>query len=281
MPRSVKDIAIIILLIGGGLLILFWPTKSQEGGPVARAIYTVVGPLQQASTAAYRQVTGVWNGYVNLIHVRQENERLREEVKGLKRERGALLNAEMENRRLKKLLNLKARNEFPFLVAQVIAEDAVGWYRTFFINRGSEDGVLPEMPVTVAEGVVGRIVKNAPEVSQVLLITDPNLSIDCRITRTRDRGVLTGSLDGACVLRYINLESGVGAGDEVVTSGLDGMFPRGLPVGKIASVGKSSQGLFLEARVTPHVNFSGIEEVLVILANTAGFDLKPGLDEKR
>ena len=281
MPRSVKDIAIIILLIGGGLLILFWPTKSQEGGPVARAIYSVIGPLQRVSTAAYRQVTGVWNGYVNLIHVRQENEQLREAVKGLKRERGVLLNAEMENRRLKKLLNLKARNEFPFLVAQVISEDAVGWYRTFFINRGSEDGVLPEMPVTVAEGVVGRVVKNAPDVSQVLLITDPNLSVDCRIVRTRNRGVLTGSLDGACVLRYINLESGVGPGDEVVTSGLDGMFPRGLPVGKIASVGKSSQGLFLEARVIPHVDFSGIEEVLVILANTAGFDLKPGLDEKR
>ena len=281
MPRSVKDIAIIIFLIGGGLLILFWPLKTREGGQVTRVVYSVIGPLQRTCTATYRHVTGVWNGYVNLVNVRQDNEKLKEEVRGLQRERAALMNAQIENRRLRKLLNLKARNEFPSLVAQVIGEDALGWYRTFFINRGSEDGVLPKMPVTVAEGVVGRVVKNSAEVSQVLLITDPNLSADCRILRTRDRGVLSGSLDGACVLRYINPESSVSAGDVAVTSGLDGAFPRGLPVGKVVSVEKSSQGLFLEARVVPHVDFSRLEEVLVILTGTAGFDLRPDLDERR
>ena len=282
MPRSVREIAIVIVLIGGGLLILFSSaTKTGEQGMGTRTVYRIMRPFQQAVTAVRHRVTGWREHYVTLLRVQQENQVLKKELRELRRERSNLLNAEGENRRLKKLLDLKSRHEFPSLVAQIIGEDAIGWYRTFFINRGAEDGVLPNMPVTVAEGIVGRVVKSSTDMSQVLLITDPNLSIDCRILRTRDRGILSGSLERACVLRYVNLKSDVKPGDDVVTSGLDGVFPRGLSVGKIQSLRKGSQGLFLEARVIPSVDFSAIEEVLVVLGHRAGFDLQPGLDDKR
>lgn len=281
MPRSIRDVAIILLLIGGGLLIFFSSPKEPEAGPVSRAVYAVLRPFQQVIFAVHSRARNIWYGYISVVNARAESEILKEEIRRLRRENVVLQNKESENRRLAKLLDLKTRYEFPSLVAQVVGEDAVGWYRTLFVNRGSEDGVSPDMPVTVAEGIVGRVVKTSADMARVLLLTDPNLTVDCRVTRTRDRGLLSGSMERGCVLRYINLKSGMAPGDEIVTSGLDGVFPRGLPVGTIESVRKSAQGMFLEALVIPAVDFSEIEEVLVILARKGGFDVQPGLDGKR
>ena len=281
MPRSVRDIAIALILIGGGLLILFSYSNKPEGGLLSRCLYTALGPFLHGVSSAHSRAKHVWQSYVGLIAVREQNEALKEENRKLRRDKAALLDKESENSRLKKLLDIRARHEFPSVVAQVVGEDAVGWYRTLFINRGSEDGVRPDMPVTVAEGVVGRVVNSSSDMSRILLLTDPNHSVDCRVARTRDRGILSGSLEIGCILRYINLKSGIKAGDEVVTSGLDGIFPRGLPIGKVETVDKGSQGLFLEARIAPAVDFSEIEEVLVVLGQRGGFDIRPGLEDKR
>lgn len=210
----------------------------------------------------------------------RENDALKKEIRGLKSDKAILSDMESENKRLKKLLGLKASHEFPSVAAQVIGEDASGWYRTLLINRGSEDGVHPYMPVTVAEGVVGRVDGCSSDMARVLLLTDPNHSVDCRVARTCDRGVLTGSLERGCVLRFINLRSGIQPGDEVITSGLDGIFPRGLPVGKVETIQKGYQGLYWKARVKPAVDFSEIEEVLVVLRQQGGFDIRPGLEDK-
>jgi len=281
MPRSIRDIAIILILIGGGLLILFSSPKEPEAGAVSRVVYSVLRPFQQIISAVHSRVKHTWEGYISLVHVQAENATLKEEIRRLRRENTVLQNKEGENRRLTKLLDLKTRYEFPSLVAQVVGEDALGWYRTLFVNRGSEDGVAPDMPVTVAQGIVGRIAKTSTDMSRVLLVTDPNLTVDCRVARTRDRGLVSGSLERGCILRYVSLKSGMAPGDEVVTSGLDGVFPRGLNVGKIERVRKEAQGLFLEALVSPAVDFSEIEEVLVILGRKGGFDIQPGLEGKR
>ncbi len=280
MPRSIRDIAIVLILIGGALLILFSYPKTSEGGPFCEALYTALRPFQQAVTTIHNRVSSVWQSYVALVNVRAQNHALKEEIRRLKSEKVVLLDKESENKRLKKLLGLKASHDFPSLAAQVIGEDASGWYRTLLINRGSEDGVHPDMPVTVAEGVVGRVDSCSRDMARVLLLTDPNHSVDCRVARTRDRGVLTGSLERGCILRYINLKSGIQPEDEVITSGLDGIFPRGLPVGKVESIEKGYQGLFWEARVRPAVDFSEIEEVLVVLRQRGGFDIRPGLEDK-
>jgi rod shape-determining protein MreC len=276
MPRSVRDLAIVLILLGGGLLILFSYPKKPEGGLLSRVIYTAVRPFQVAASTVHTRTERV-----SLIDVREQNQALKEEIRNLRRDKAALLEKESENRRLKKLLDLRASHEFPSVAAQVVGEDAVGWYRTLFINKGSDDGVQPDMPVTAAAGVVGRVMNSSSDVSRILLLTDPNHSVDCRVARTRDRGVLSGSLERGCVLRYVNLKSGIGPGDEVVTSGLDGIFPRGLPIGKVEAVQKGPQGLFLEARIIPAVDFSEIEEVVVILGQRGGFDIRPGLEDQR
>jgi rod shape-determining protein MreC len=235
-------------------------------------------PPQQVISALSSRISAVWKGYVALTGVQEENARLRKEISELKGEMEILQATARENQRLRRLLQLKTRNEFPSLVAQVIGEDASGWYRTFFINRGAEDGVFEQMPAAVGEGVVGRVKTTSSKMSKILLITDPDLAVDCRVARTRDRGVLSGYLDSGCVLRYIDLKSSIRVGDNVVTSGLDGVFPKGLPLGKVKGVRKGSQGLFLEAAVTPAVDFSMVEEVLLITDFTGGFDIRPGLE---
>jgi len=280
MPRSIRDSAIVIFLIAGGLVILFSSDKNSGGNVITRTVYGIVSPVQRAAYAGYRHVRYTWDSYVALVGVQEENRNLKKQLADLKRQHAALLAEQRENRRLRKLLNLKAQHEFPSVVAQVIGEDAVGWHRTFFINRGSEDGILPFMAVTAAEGVVGRIAKTSGEMSQVVLVTDPNLAVDCRVARTRDRGVLTGATENKCVLKYLQPGSDVRPGDEVVTSGLDGIFPRDLPVGRIDTVSQDDQRLFLQARVTTAVNFSEIEEVLVILGEQGGFDIRSGMESR-
>lgn len=280
MSRSIRDIAIILFCVAGGLIILFSSGKQPQNSAVARALYTVVHPFQEIIFDIHSRAGNLWKSYFDLVGVREENNALLAEIRKLRRQKAELLFKERENRRLRKLLSLKRQHEFPTIVAQVIGEDAIGWYRTLFIDRGSSDGVSSDMPVTVAEGVVGRVTRSSKDMSQVMLLTDPNLSVGCRVARTRDRGVLTGSLDNGCILRYLRIDSGVRPGDPIVTSGLDGVFPRGLPIGRIGSVTEGDQGLFLEARVIPAVNFSEIEEVLVILGQQGGFDVRPGLEEK-
>ncbi|MBM3303100.1 MAG: rod shape-determining protein MreC [Deltaproteobacteria bacterium] len=281
MPRSIRDIALIFLLIAAGFFILFSADKKAGDNLAGRALYTLLSPFQRAAFAVHHRVGSTWKAYAELIGVREENERLKQEIRGLHAQRNALLDKERENRRLRKLLDLKTQHDFYSVVAQIVGEDAVGWYRTFFINRGSEDGLKANVPVTAAEGVVGRISKLSRDMSQVLLITDPNFSVDCRVAQTRDRGVLSGSLENRCVLRYVKLDSEAKPGDEVVTSGLDGFFPRGLLLGRIESIGKDDQRLFLQAKVIPAVNFSEIEEVLVILGERGGFDIRSGLEDNR
>jgi rod shape-determining protein MreC len=281
MFRSIRNISIILLLLGGGLVILLSSSQRPEAGPIRGTLYAVLRPFQEAVSAAQLRMRDIWHGYIHLTEVREENKKLTQEVARLLQERTVLLAKDQENRRLRKLLDLKGRYDFPSVVAQVIGEDASGWYRTFFINRGLDDGVRPDMPATVADGAVGRIAESSASVSKVLLITDPSLSVDCRVARTRDRGVLSGSLEGGCVLRYLDHRSGVKAQDEVVTSGMDGVFPKDIPVGTVRQVRQSGQGLFLEALVDPAADFSKVEEVLIIVAKRGGFDVRPGLGADR
>ncbi|MEJ2715944.1 MAG: hypothetical protein P8182_02210 [Deltaproteobacteria bacterium] len=124
MPRSVREIAIVMLLIGAGLLVLFSSLQDREAGPVTRLVYTVFRPIQDAIAGVHAGGERLWSGYIGLVGLQEENRRLQEEVGRLRRERAILLSHEREHRRLKKLLNLKADYEFPSLVAQVIGEDA-------------------------------------------------------------------------------------------------------------------------------------------------------------
>ncbi len=280
MPRSIRDVALVVVLLGLSLVMIFSYGKKSEIGTVEAVVYRIFRPLEQAFSGLKNKAASLWNSYVYLVGVQQENQQLKEELRRLRREKADLATREVENNRLKKLLDIKTSLEQPSLVAQIIGEDASGWFRTFFIDKGTDDGVFAGMPVAATEGLVGRISRSATNMAQVLLITDSALAVDCRVARTRDRGVLRGAFEGGCALRYLNPRAQVREGDEVITSGLDGVFPSGLPVGKIHAIRMGEQGLFLEALVTPGVDFAALDQVVVILSNRGGFDVQSWTDER-
>jgi rod shape-determining protein MreC len=281
MPRSIRDIALIIILLGLSLVLVFSTGGSRGINAAESVLYRLLRPLDQAMFSMRKSIGNVWQDYIDLVNVKRENRELNEELRRLHREKAELSARESENLRLKKLLDVKNRHEFPSVVAQIIGEDASGWFRTCFINKGTDDGVFAGMPVTAIDGLVGRVSRSAAGMAQVILITDPALAIDCRIARTRERGILRGSLEGGSILRYLNPKAQVQTDDDVVTSGLDGVFPMGLTVGKIQSVRTGDQGLFVEALVRPAVDLSALDEVLVVLSTLGGFDTQSWSEERR
>ena len=151
-----------------------------------------------------------------------------------------------------------------YLLGRVIAEDAASWSRTLVIDKGSADGVLEGMPVVVAEGVVGRVIRNSRHESRVLLITDAASAVASLVQNSRARGICRG-LGDVLIFDFVLRKEKLVVGEPVITSGMGGVFPKGLLLGHIKSVERMEFGLFQTIEVVPSVDFSHLEEVLVLL----------------
>lgn len=217
-----------------------------------------------ALSALDRRVGQLWERYVALRTVQEENEQLRREIEYLRGQLADLREMAAANQRLTALLHFQAKQPVQTVAARVIGRDATNWYHGVVLDKGERDGIRAEMGVITPSGAVGRVVKTRPSSSVVLLITDPNNAVTGLIQRTRDEGIIEGTFEGALRMKYIPLLSTVRVGDPVVTSGLTGGFPRGVPIGTIVSVEKDEGGLFQIAEVRPDVDFTKLEEVLVV-----------------
>jgi rod shape-determining protein MreC len=231
--------------------------------PLGAAFLEVMAPLQRATTAAVGAAGDLWTGYVGLIGVARENRRLHERLRDW--ELGATRQRELElmNRRLRRLLALQRRLPGQAVAAAVTGRDATVWFQSLTLDKGSAEGLEPGMPVLAPEGIVGVVSTVSPHAARVLLLTDPNSGIDVLVQRTRVRGIVSGLLEKGAVLKYVKRAEDVRVGDRVVASGLDGVFPKGAPVGRVTRVSRKDSGLFLYAEVTPTVDVSRLEEVLV------------------
>ncbi len=231
---------------------------------LGRPVVFVISGLQEGLTRIGGGIGNVWKGYINLVSVQRENEHLKQDLARLQNEKIQLQEAAHANERLQELLDLKKAAAYHGLAAAVIGRDPSNWYRTLMINKGSRDGVAVDMGVITPTGVVGRVIKAEPAVSQVLLITDRNSAVAALIQRTRDEGLVEGTEKGLARIKYLSLLSDVKEGDLVLTSGLTGSFPKGLSIGTLGRVTKKELDLFQQAELTPTVDFSKIEEVLVV-----------------
>lgn len=230
-----------------------------------RAVLNTLSPASGAAAAANRSVAGIWADYLDLVDVRRENKQLREGIKILNGRVLAGQEALLENERLKKLLDLKETLRSPVLAASVIGEDGSPWFKTLVINRGEGDGLREGMPVMAADGVVGQVVKVGARSSRVLLLTDHASGIAAIVQRSRARGVVKGAGVGRCSLEFTIREDDVKVGDTVITSGIGGIFPKGLPIGEVAMVKKGDYGIFQTIEIRPAVNLMRLEEVLVLV----------------
>lgn len=246
-------------------LVLVLPKQSRTllqtiGKPLADIVAL---PLELLSSTD-RRFGAVWDRYVALRKVQEENEQLRREIEFLRGQAADLREMAAANQRLTGLLRFQEQSPSRTVAARVIGRDATNWYQGVVLDKGEDDGVQAEMGVVTLSGAVGRVVKTRASSSVVLLITDPNNAVTSLIQRTRDEGIIEGTFDRKARMKYIPLLSTVRVGDPVVTSGLTGGFPKGVPVGTIMSIQKDEGGLFQTAEVQPEVDFTKLEEVLVV-----------------
>jgi rod shape-determining protein MreC len=229
----------------------------------------LMAPLQRAVTLASRSVADVRTGALALWHAREEAEALRARVQELERETVGLAETQLENARLRELLAFRQTLAGELLTARVIAHDAVGLSRTIAVDQGSAAGVAPGAAVLAPGGLVGQVFQVSPHAARVLLITDHNSGVDAVVQRTRGRGIVEGTVDGRCGLKFVKRTEDLQVDDLVLSSGLDGIFPPGIPVGRIVVVDKQGRGLFQYAQIEPAVNVDALEEVLVTLGPVA------------
>jgi rod shape-determining protein MreC len=268
--QKVREVVIITTAFVLSLFLLRQSARSPEYlSPIDRGILTMVSPIQSAFATLARSIGHVAGRYVDLIHVRAENEKLRNDNGRLRAELLEAKRGAAESVRYQHLLGLRNAVTAETLVARVIAIDVSPYFRVARIqlDRG-ESLVQRGMPVITPEGVVGRINRTSGETSDIMLSVDPRSAIDVVLPRTGGRGILKGKPGEngyRCAIEYLMQGEQAKEGDIVVTSGLGG-FPRDLPVGKVSRIIRNSAGLTQDIEITPDVDFARLSEVLVVVA---------------
>ena len=240
--------------------------------PVQGAVVSVVAPVADALKRAGEAVSGVFSQYAALREAGSENERLRADVARLSRELNDYREAHMENQRLRRLLDFRDTARAETVAARVVLHDPTGWFQTLMVDKGKKDGIGPDMPVVTDEGVIGRTTEVSDHYTRLILVTDPESAVDALIQRNRVRGILGGKDAGNCVLKYVRGNLDVQPGDVVVTSGKDGIFPKGLRLGVVRGVFKDPVNLFQRIEVEPAVRLGAIEEALVLKRTPLTFE---------
>jgi len=258
--------AALFLVVAAALVVRTGATPSRwRDDRLGQLFLEVMAPFQRVGMAASRTVSDAWHGAAGLWSARQEAEALRARVVELERDTARLADVELENARLRDLLAFRETLTGDLLTARVIGHDPAALSRTITIGQGSAAGVAQGAAVLAPGGLVGQVILVSPHAARVLLVTDHNSGVDAVVQRTRGRGIVEGTADGRCSLRFVKRTEDLQVGDLVVSSGLEGIFPRGLPVGRIGAVDKQGQGLFQYAQVDPAVDVDALEEVLVTL----------------
>jgi rod shape-determining protein MreC len=229
------------------------------------AVISIVTPPERLVHNTGQWFRSVWYGYIDLIHVHRENAKLEQQIQRLRLEQASIAQDAAQGRRLQHMLGFKEHYINATLPAQVIGTSGTDQSQVLYIDKGSKDGLQQDMPVITADGIVGKLKDVFPDTSQVLLATDPTSGIGVVLQDTRIRGILRGRAYGQLEVADISPDSRVKAGEPIVTSGGDQIFPRGLPVGTVERVIPDSEhDPLVDVLVRPAARLSQLEEVLVI-----------------
>ena len=228
-------------------------------------------PLLNGSASLSRDIGDLWAGYIWLHEARVENARLLDGMRRLALANGDLNQLREENARLRRLLGVAAVVPYRTLGARVVGRSPAFLSNTLYLNRGASDGVLPDQVVMADGGVIGRTVLVTTHSCQVQLLSNGDASAGAMVERTRTPGVVRGAGNLLLELNYVSNTEDVAVGDLIVTSGLDGIYPKGLAIGRVAETQKGSTG-FRVVRIEPGADLVRVEEVLVLLGalNQAG-----------
>jgi rod shape-determining protein MreC len=258
-------IAVVILLVAVNVILLTITGKHvQAPSGLGRGALVVVSPFQKELTGFFQSVKNIWNQYFYLVYTAQENRRLKKELGQRLRQLNDCFETGFANQRLRNLLGFEPDVQRPMVAARVVGRDPSPWAKTVIVDKGIADGVNQSAPVVIPEGIVGVVVEASAHYAKVLLLIDPNSAVDALVQSTRARGIVKGGDAGVCIFDYVLRKHSVSVGDTVVSSGLDGVFPKGLRVGRVSEIVRQNAGIFQKVSVTPYVDFEILEEVLVI-----------------
>jgi rod shape-determining protein MreC len=252
----------------GQILLISAQVNTKSGVPVIeRVTFGIFSEVQRGLSGGFSGIHNLWSGYIGLRHLKVENDALKRELSSAQvavQEQRALAD---RTRGLEQLLELREHLELKTVAAEIIGAAAAPDFRTLTIDRGTRDGVRADMSVIAPAGVVGRLVVPSLRSAKVQLLIDRNAAAGAIIERTRAQGVVVGSGDDRLRLDYVSEVFDVVAGDVVMTSGIDGIYPKGFIIGRIESVERAG-GSYKRILIKPAVDFSALEEVLVVLTPT-------------
>ena len=262
---DIRKALIVLIVIALPLLSINMKRSPGEEPWYRKPVSATVSVVQSGYSSFTSGVRGTTSMYLMLMGIKKRNLELVHENEELRAKLGAITELKLENERLTKLLDFKRSTNMSLLAAKVIARDLSPDHYAIRINRGTRHGLRKLMGVITVEGVVGYVLKADTDSAQVLVLTDRSSAIDGIVQRTRARGLISGKNQSTCRLRYLERADDVAAGDMIVTSGLQGYFPKGFPIGRLTSVRKTDYGISQEAEVSPVVNPSNLEELFVVL----------------
>ena len=262
--RNVTILVAVLFAEVVGLAVQVKRTADTNSSRLIR-VWTVsaVTPLEKAFVATQRSLSDTWHSYFYLRGVRSQNRQLQDEIEQLRLQEVRLAEDAGQARRLQRLLGFKEQFIAKTLAAQVIGSSGSDMSRVVYIDKGAGDNVKQDMAVITADGVVGKVLRVFPTSSQVLLINDPSSGVGAILEKSRLQGVIRGTPNGELVLEKMMSDERVEVGDQLLTSGGDQIFPKGLPIGEVKSV-SPGRDVFLNVRVKPAAQLSRLEEVLVI-----------------
>jgi rod shape-determining protein MreC len=263
----------------GHVLLISAQVNSKSGVPMLEAVtFGIFSEVQRAMSSAVSGVRHGWSGYIGLRHLKQENDALKRDLAAAQivaQEQQALAS---RARGLEKLLELRDRTSLQTTAAEIIGAAPSQDFRTVTIDKGTRDGLRPDMAVISPAGVVGRIVVPSARSAKVQLLVDRNAAAGAIVERSRAQGVVVGAGGDRLEMEYVSEVYDIVVGDVVVTSGIDGIYPKGFVIGRIESVERSG-GAYKRIMVRPAVDFGGIEEVLVVVTPTPAHETTRGGSE--
>jgi len=267
--KSARFKILIAVLI---VLVAFMLRAAYMGGLGTMASYAlglVTTPLQQLSSGISNTVSDAFDPLLRANEYKEENEALRTELRTLRQQLVDYEKIKQENEQYRQYLEMKEENQdFQFELAAVIGRSPDARFYSFTVDKGTVDGVALRDPVITADGLVGYISEVGPTYATVITILDPTLHVGASDARTRDTGIVIGTVtlsqEGKCKLSYIDRESAVARGDIIVTSGVGGVFPKGLMIGTVEEVQVESHGMSLYAVIEPVVDVPAVKDVIII-----------------
>jgi len=275
--KRLRDTGLVVLLLALPFFFLRSSIRRpEELNAVDRIVLRVAAPFQYAAAALSRGISGILGQYVYLVDVKSDNDRLVYETARLRASQRELAEAQAENRRLRRLLGLRDTIQHETVSALVVAKDTTEYFRVWHLTIDSPHAeIRPNMPVISLDGAVGTVLRVAGHDADVELTVESGFGVDVVVERTGARGFVRGSGDRskyAVRVEYVPRTDLVEVGDLLVTSGVGCRFPKGVPVARVSKVLRRDYGIYQTVEAEPSVDFSRLEEVLVVLTDTSECD---------